>query len=820
MVGLTNGLLLRACPATPSSPSSSEFSESDSRSCLGGGASLASGSNSIFVVVNVVVVVAVREGEARARSFARSSCSFQECSFNSSQWQAAFRMRIGRELSSDAVSSSSSPSACAYFSRLTHHKMSNSAPRSRDRQRKRAWLRLVGALPSEDSTETWAEQGVGSSSTSFPQIRPLTSQSIDTSIGSIELDHVWACTAVMDTIESVPEALATSDVDTLKHLLDVGFAASQRNTAGHDDGEQLALRSGIVRRMRMFDIWKNLQDRVQNRAETAVSSDTQEEEEEEEDDPWAEDDEAVNPLVSSTSPRESSPTAADVLAFINQSPLQLATELAVRYEAEMLVDLLEAAKDSGVRSDVVRCRRGLVKLVLVSGATSSDDLGLLAHTGILLRCQPAGEEELGSWGETQKEGQEDETQTYEGDQSLAESLEPLARSQRMSRQEVIDFYEDMILIIEEETGSLAAAIQVASLAPALGLPEKSFEVIAQDLLSMQRYTEATLSNSAGPISSALTLHQFRKANEEAALDPVARTRMASQFLLSAGSRQEAAAAAKTGVIPFLFRLAQREGATMSTTSTEHESQDERVESFVLASFVALLLHLAGPSFKSTKEDGLTLARWLLRSTDDELGIAWSTKERIKVAIASVLGQQGANTHLFDAFAQILATPFSSSLQSTTSHPTVSIHHLVGPALASSSTASLRCNPAIVYPFLSSADESALVEYLDRLSEHLRAAKVFLRWTDAATPTTLAWFTQAIGKEDEQTKGVTKLVRSFSRRQHRTGNDWTALWREIKGLVGARQALELVGEKKVDEIVMEAILRTGGKIRTLHHSIFK
>lgn len=671
-----------------------------------------------------------------------------------------------------------------------------SAPRSKERQRKRAWLRLIEALPLGPSID----DGGGSSSASSgpsPPRPPLSVEVIDASLGAITTDDVWVCTAVLDAVESSSSALIHSDIGTLRHLLDVGIAASARSLTPNSEGEGQLLRRALVRRSRMLDIWEEMQRRKATGQATS-SKTVQAAEGEEEDDPWA--DEAGVAALPGTEEHAASYTTSDALAFINKSPLRLAVELAVRFEAEMLDDFLGAAEGTSLYAEVARCRLGLVRLLLVSGATAGRDLSALKDINVLLRCQ--GDQEAGRWVETsQDHGDADVGPDTEG-RELAESLQELEDGQKLSRGELETFYVEVLRSIEEETGSIAAAIQVASLAPALGLSSSEIAAMKEDLKSMQNYVDATSGQSAVS-TSAWTLGQFSKAREEAALDSAARTRMASQFIRSSGSSQEAAAAVKSGVVPFLEGIVRRQAAPNCTP-------EELVQVGVTESFVALLLHLASASFIANKVDGLTLTRWLLEARDGDLGLSLSRHERAKVAMASVLGQQGANARVFDEIGRILATSSLSSSQSSSSPPPRTLFDIAGPVLATSSAVSSKCDPATVYPFLSSVDENALSYYVGRLVRHLEAARVFLRWTDSASPTSLAWFTQADSKREEQMKGVTKLARTFSRSQQRTGNDWSQLWGELRGLVGHGQALELIDVQKVDEIVLEAILRTGGE----------
>ncbi|PWN91498.1 hypothetical protein FA10DRAFT_265354 [Acaromyces ingoldii] len=677
-----------------------------------------------------------------------------------------------------------------------------SALRSKERQRKRAWLRLIGAFPLGPGID----DGGGSSASSGPSPPrpPLSVQAIDASLGAITTDDVWVCTAVLDAVESFSSPLADSDNGTLRHLLDVGIAASARSLTPDSESEGRSLRRALVRRSRMLDVW----ERMQRRRATgqATSSKTlQAPEGEEEDDPWA--DEAEVAALPGMEEHAASNTTSDALAFINKNPLRLAVELAVRFEPEKLDDFLGAAEGTSLYAGVARCRLDLVRLLLVSGATAGRDLSALKDTDVLLRCQD--DQEAGRWVETsQDHGDADVGPDTEG-RELAGSLQELEDGQRLSREELETFYEGVVRSIEEETGSIAAAIQVTSLAPALGLSSSEIVAMKEDLESMQKYVDAT-SGQSTVSTSPWTLSQFSKTREEAALDSAACTRMASQFIRSSGSSQEAAAAVKSGVVPFLDGIVRRQAAPNRTP-------EELVQVGVTESFVALLLHLASHSFTPSKVDGLTLTRWLLEARDGDLGLSLSRHERAKVAMASVLGQQGANARVFDEIGRILATSSLSSSQTTSSPPPRTLFDVAGPVLATSSAVSSKCDPATVYPFLSSVDENALSYYVGRLVRHLEAARVFLRWTDSASPTSLAWFTQADSKREEQMKGVTKLARTFSRSQQRTGNDWSQLWGELRGLVGHGQALELIDVQKVDEIILEAILRTGdlSLYRTMH-----
>lgn len=669
-----------------------------------------------------------------------------------------------------------------------------------NRRLKRRWLYAIGAIKTD------------SRAASSSSIVPLSQSLVNETLGSIngEENNLWLATACIDAIRSALPPLQDDPI-LLRHILALGLRATESSTRSAEDAldgpEQtlflLAARVTILRYARLLDVWNKVfgpeADRFASRWDVSTGKDDENkaaENEEDEYDAWAE--------LAETTPSPIAPQSlrSSALTFVTSSPVRKAMELAMAGQTLQLSSFLRALPKA-LALEIFPQRYTIVKALLMASAVLQTDLHTLVRSEVLPSVIDG--KESGLWvriGQAGLQDEQDFTDLPEIQRLLQHrkllnrdaqlyNFGGLASDDALDQASIMDFYRDTILEIEQQTGSVSFAVQLATFTSSDAFGANTNE----EILRLSEDLRLFLPLIHGPATSTeakqWSLQSFRRALQSAS-DPVACANLASLYLENAEDRNNALEALRNGVLPLI-----RASITRSLPSSVDSG---RLASEVRSRVVDLYLLLAENGKVSTLS-------YLLLSDNDSL-VPLDLDKKAQILLAIILTSEVTDRRTLDVLQNLVNTLGSSMVnmnrtdQQSDSAEYKPLRDIVTPTLTRSSA--IQPTPSVVFKLFNESSIVELTNYLQRAQACQQAA---LRLSIFVESIKVAWLASLEGNRDEQLTGVTRLVRSFSRSASHA-QMYSQFANTLRADAGPRQAFDQISRKDVAKIVLEGASRVG------------
>lgn len=671
-----------------------------------------------------------------------------------------------------------------------------------NRRLKRRWLHAIGAIKTDSRATTSSSSTVS-----------ISQSLIDETLGSIdgEENNLWLATACIDAIRTGLSPLQDDPI-LLRHILALGLRATESSTRSAKDalnGPQqtqhlLAARATILRYVRLLDVWDKVfgpeADRFASRWDVSTDKDEDNkaiENEEDDYDAWAE--------LAETTPSPIAPQSmrSSALTFVSSSPVRKAMELAMAGQALQLSSFLRALPKA-LASEIFPQRYNIVKALLMSSAVLQTDLATLVRSEILPSV--IDEKEAGLWiriGQAETQDEQDFSD-LPGIQRLLEERKLLNRDAQfvgsgdvavnnaLDQNSILNFYKDTILDIEQQTGSVLFAAQLASFASSKAFGANANEDIVRLSEDLHLFLPLIHGRASSIEAKQWSLQSFRRALQSAS-DPIASVNLAFLYLENVEDRNSALEALRNGVLPFL-----RASITRNFTSP---LDGTTLASKVRSRIIDLYLLLA------EKGKVLTLS-YLLLSDDDSL-VVLDLDKKAQILLAIILTSEVSERRKLDVLQNLLSTLGSSMVnvnrtdqQQNSSIDNKLLRDIVTPTLTRSSV--IQPTPSMIFELFDGSNIFELTNYLQRAQACQQAA---LRLSIFVDSIKVAWLASLEGNRDEQLAGITRLVRSFSRSANHT-QMYSQFATTLRADTGPRHAFDQINRKDVAKIVLQGAARVG------------
>ncbi|PWN32145.1 uncharacterized protein FA14DRAFT_85299 [Meira miltonrushii] len=669
-----------------------------------------------------------------------------------------------------------------------------------NRRLKRRWLYAIGAIKTD------------SRAASSSSIVPLSQSLVDETLGSIngEENNLWLATACIDAIRSGLPPLQDDPI-LLRHILAIGLRATESSTRSAEDAldgpEQtlhlLAARATILRYARLLDVWNKVfgpeADRFASRwdVSTGKDGDTKAvENEEDEYDAWAE--------LAETTPSPIAPQSmrSSALTFVSSSPVQKAMELAMAGQALQLSSFLRALPKA-LALEIFPQRYTIVKALLMSSAVLQTDLSILVRSEVLPSVVDG--KESGLWIRIGQVGPQDEQDFSDLPeiQRLLQNRKLLNRdaqlfdfgdvacSDALDQVSVMNFYRDTTLEIEQQTGSVFFAAQLATFASSNAFGASVNEGIVRLSEDLQLFLPLIHGRASSAEAKQWSLQSFCRALQSAS-DPIACASLASLYLENVEDRNNALEALRNGVLPLLRASIKRS----STSSLDSGTLASKVRSRIIDLYLLL-----------AEKGKVTTLSYLLLSDDDSL-VALDLDKKAQILLAIILTSEVTDRRTLDVLQNLVSTLGSSMVNLNRTDPSSDstdikpLKDIVTSTLTRS--IAIQPTPSVVFKLFNESTIVELTNYLQRAQACQQAA---LRLSMFVESVKVAWLASLEGSRDEQLAGVTRLVRSFSRSASHA-QMYSQFANTLRADAGPRQAFDQISRKDVAKIVLEGASRVG------------